>query len=202
MNSIDEARHYEEHRFQRRGRTRRLDRWEKRIAQRMFDLAGQESHIVDVPCGPGRFVPVFGGARKLTLADLSPHAVEVCRERTRGMPHVEVFESDVRSLPLEAASADLCFCMRLFHHFRDDDARRAALRELARVSKRYVVVSFYNARSLRFLRRRLLRRKIRGNYVSFAHLAALAREVGLEPMWRFPKVNLIEQQCVAVFTKR
>ena len=85
---------------------------------------------------------------------------------------------------------------------KTDAIRLAAMSELARVSKKYVGLTFYNSRSIRYLRKRLLGKKISGVYISFKQLNAIAQKAGLECMYRTPKMNFVEQQCMVIFKKR
>ena len=84
---------------------------------------------------------------------------------------------------------------------KNDQVRLNALKELARVSSKYVALSFYNINCLRFYRRKILRKKIRGNYITFNHITNLAKQAGLKSVERFPKLNLVEQQCLVIFKK-
>jgi ubiquinone/menaquinone biosynthesis C-methylase UbiE len=165
-------------------------------------MAGPNVRILDVPCGNGRFYEIFSGASKLILVDRSEAMLKACKERIGDKEHVEWIQSDIRSLPLPDGAVDLSFCMRLLHHMKTDEIRLAAIRELARVSRRYVALSFYNLHSLRYYRKRILRKKISGVYISFKHLVNLAKKAGLECVYRIPKINLIEQQCMIIFQKR
>ncbi len=104
-------------------------------------------------------------------------------------------------MPLPDNSVDLCFCMRLFHHMKTDAVRLRALRELSRITRKYVGLSFYNKNCLSYYYRRTLGKKIRGNYVMSRHIAKLARQVGLECIERRPSLNLFEKQCLLIFKK-
>ena len=199
--TIEEARNYEDTRFDSSRRVRSLDEFEKTFAQRVLRMVGTDSHIVDIPCGSGRFFPIFSEAGRLTMVDRSPSMLQAAREKVGGTEDVDLIQAEIPSLPLTDNAADLCFCMRLFHHFKNDDNRLDALKELARVTRKYVALSFYNQNCLRFYRKRILRKRIRGNYISFGHLADLARQAGLEVVERFPKLNLIDQQCLVILKK-
>lgn len=199
--TIEEARQYEQKRFAHRYRTRRLDKFEKAFARRLCQMVGSEGHIVDVPCGSGRFFDIFSKAKSLTMIDYSAGMLKTVEERYGIAENVRMIQADIASLPLDDNSADLCFCMRLFHHMKDDQTRSGALKELARVSKKYVALSFYNKNCLRFYWRKTLGKKIRGNYVTFGHIVNLAEQTGLEPVRRLPKLNLTEQQCLIIFKK-
>jgi len=199
----EEARVYRTENYKKK--ERRRDKWlesfDREFARKVFDLVGSDSHIVDIPCGNGRFFGIFSKAKKLTMADYSMNMLKACEERFGEPANVRLIQADVASLPLLDNSADLCFCMRLFHHMKTDDVRLNALRELARVSRKYVALSFYNSNAWRFYRKKILGKKFRGNYITFGHMIALAKQAGLECVKRFPKVNLIEEQCLVIFRK-
>jgi ubiquinone/menaquinone biosynthesis C-methylase UbiE len=180
---------------------RRVDHFEKKFAQRVFDLVGVASHILDLPCGSGRFLSVFSRAKRLTMIDLSPEMLEAGREKATGRDNVRFAIGDVRSIPLSDGAANLTFTMRLFHHLPSDDFRLTALKELARVSKSYVALSFYNRNAWRYYWRWILGKKIRGHHITYSHMVWLAKKAGLTPVERWPKRTGCEQQCLAIFQK-
>jgi len=194
--TIDKAKNYEKKRFTRRYRMRRLDRLEKAFAMQVVEMLGNS-----VPCGDGRFFDIFSNAKKLTMIDYSENMLAVAKEKIGDAKNVEFVRADISNLPLPADSAELCFCMRLFHHMEDDHTRLTALKELSRISNKYVAMSFYNKGCLRFYRRKLLGKKIRGSYVTFAHIVELASQAGLKFVKRIPSVNTIEPQCLVIFEK-
>jgi len=199
--TIDEAVNYEKKRFSRRYRMRYLDRLEKAFAKEVFEMVGVGSHIVDIPCGNGRFFGVFSKARKLTMVDYSENMLAAAKEKCGTPENVEFIRSDISSMPLSDSCAELCFCMRLFHHMQNDQVRLQSLKELVRISKKYVALSFYNRNCLRFYLRKILGKKIRGNYVTFAHIIDLAGQARLRVVQRIPKLNLFEQQCFVILEK-
>jgi ubiquinone/menaquinone biosynthesis C-methylase UbiE len=199
--TIEKAKTYEKKRFSRRYRTRRLNRFEKAFALRLVEMLGNSVHIVDVPCGDGRFFDIFSNANKLTMIDYSENMLAATKEKVGDAKNVEFVRADISNLPLPADSAELCFSMRLFHHMKDDQIRLAAFKELSRISNKYVAMSFYNKGCLRFYWRKLLRKKIRGNYVTLTHIVELANQAGLKFVKRIPRVNTIEQQCLVIFEK-
>lgn len=205
--SMEEARVYrrtsgEDKPFVRRYRMRRLERAEQRFARELLSLVGTEAHIVDVPCGNGRFFEIFSKAKNLSMVDYSINMLKAIEEKFGTHENVQLIQAEISSIPLPDGSADLCFCMRLFHHMKNDSVRLAALKELTRISKKYVALSFYNKSCLRYYWRKLLGKKIRGNYVTCAHIVDMAKQAGLELVARSPKLNLLEQQCFAVFRRK
>ena len=199
--TIDKAKNYEKKRFTRSYRMRRLDRLEKAFALQVVEMLDNGVHIVDIPCGDGRFFDVFSNAKKLTMIDYSENMLAVAKEKIGNAKNVEFIRADISNLPMPANCAELCFCMRLFHHMEDDRIRLTALKELARISKKYVAMSFYNKGCWRFYRRKLLGKKIRGSYVTFAHFVELASQAGLKFVKRIPRVNTIEPQCLVILDK-
>jgi ubiquinone/menaquinone biosynthesis C-methylase UbiE len=201
LTTVEQAKIYEKKRFGRRHKTRRVDRFEKAFAKNMYEMVGREAVIVDIPCGSGRFFEIFSRARKLIMVDYSENMLNVVKERFEIGENVQILQGEISNLPLGSNIADLCFCMRLFHHMKTDEIRLNALKELARISNRYIALSFYNKNSLRYYWRKMLGKKIRGNYITFDNIAGLAKRIGLEVVGRFPKLNLVEQQCLVVFKK-
>lgn len=69
-------------------------------------------------------------------------------------------------LPFADNAFDLVLCCRLLHHYEAEEHRQAAMGELFRVARHYVIASFWDARSLTAWRRRttgpLRRRKGKG----------------------------------------
>ena len=201
LSTIKEARSYEITRFTRNSRMKKIDRFEKAFAQRLLDIVGEQAHILDIPCGNGRFFSIFSKAKRLTMADYSLNMLKAAEEKFGTAKNIEFIQADISSIPLADGSVDLCFCMRLFHHMKNEQVQLKALKELARVSSKLIALSFYNKSCLRFYRRKILGKKIRGNYTTFNHIVSIAKQAGLELVERFPKINMIEQQCLLLFKK-
>ena len=199
--TIDKAKNYEKKRFTCSYRMRRLDRLEKAFASQVVEMLGNGVHIVDIPCGDGRFYDIFSNVKKLTMIDYSENMLAVVKEKFGDAKNVEFVRADISNIPLPGDCAELCFCMRLFHHMKDDHIRLKALKELTRISNKYVALSFYNKGCLRFYRRKLLGKKIRGSYVTFTRFVELASHAGLKFVKRIPGVNMIEPQCLVIFEK-
>lgn len=201
LTTVEEAKVYEEKRFGRLYKTRKVNRFEKTFAKNMYEMVGREAIIVDVPCGSGRFFEIFSKAAKLTMVDYSESMLKVAEERYGIPENVKMLQGDIVSLPLSDNSADLCFCMRFFHHLDNDKVTLKVLKELSRVSRKYVALSFYNRNCLRYYRKKLRGKRIRGYYLSFSHLVELARQADLEIIEKRPKINFVEQQCLVIFKK-
>jgi ubiquinone/menaquinone biosynthesis C-methylase UbiE len=198
---IEHARGYEDERYFSNRRGRRLNELDQAFAKMILELAGEEAHIVDVPCGTGRFFNVFSRAQKLTMIDYSENMLSIVKERHGEHDHIQVLQGDIKALPLEDRSADACFSMRYFHHLDNDKIALTILKELARVSRRYVGISFYNKNSYKYISRTLRGKGMSGFYFKFQTIRDLAEEAGLRVVKKIPKFNLKEQHCLVLFEK-
>ncbi|MAT16137.1 MAG: hypothetical protein CMJ46_12810 [Planctomyces sp.] len=123
------------------------------------------SRVLDLPCGTGRLTKLLTKAGfDVTGGDSSPHMVTLAHENWRnhgGDPKQARFEvRDVMNTGFADNSFDAVICNRLFHHFNESETRVRAFRELKRISKRQVIVSFFNSfafDSVRFKLKHFLR---------------------------------------------
>lgn len=94
--------------------------------------------VLDLGCGPGADLPALaeaaGGAGQVIGIDNDPDAVRQARDRTAGLPQVEVREGDVQALGLPAASADKARTDRVLQHVADPAAVLAEARRVLRDS--------------------------------------------------------------------
>jgi SAM-dependent methyltransferase len=155
-----------------------VDAAERRMVADLAAELGLAGPVLDVPCGAGRFLPIFAAAAERTVgADVSMDMLGLARGVAAEAPGpCAVLAADARRLPFADGTFELAFAMRLLHRVRDAAEREAVLAELARASRRWVLFSFYNRRSFRGLRDRL-----RGRYPgeTRSRIAAEARRAGL-----------------------
>jgi SAM-dependent methyltransferase len=122
-------------------------------------LRGQDVRVLDVGTGNGdalarllRWGEHGGGHWTGVGLDIHPDILAVASHRRSRPPFVR---ADALALPFAARSFDVVLCTLTLHHFQDGDAVRL-LRELARVSRRIVLVSDLERRRLAYLGARLL----------------------------------------------
>ena len=127
---------------------RRLSlRREIRCVDRALAAAGASGTILDLPCGAGRFAATIRAVADRYLAsDLSLPMARLCVQVAGGG---EAFLADAHRIPLGDGAVDGVAALRLIHHFPDPDERRALLAEFARVSRRFLVVTFLDAGSVK-----------------------------------------------------
>lgn len=139
--------------------------------------------VLDLPCGTGRFTGLLLGAGKRVVnADRSRAMLLAARERAAG-GRAEHVECDAARLPFADRSFDLVMSIRFFLHV-PKELRAGFLREMGRVSRRWVVVDVRHRYSLTTLGKRV-RARIAGREPpslrsSLAEIDADVSAAGLE----------------------
>jgi SAM-dependent methyltransferase len=153
---------YERRRY--RGLDQRLVHFrETRILKKLLHLAAAEplrpGRLLDAPCGYGRFTDLLQqtGAG-LVSSDLSPAMVKRTRDRRQPAgPPLGAVADIKRGLPFRSGMFGLTFSVRFFHHLHQPQERLAVLAELARVTSRWALVSYYRLNPLHRLQRKIRR---------------------------------------------
>ena len=172
------AEHYRDRRFL-AAHGPRTDRRERAVLRRLLALAGAApGPWLDAPCGAGRLTdelpgPVIRLDRDLAMLRAGAgDGRRVC--------------ATVLALPFRDGVFAGVLCCRLLQHVAGAKARRAVLRELARVSRGAVVVSFFDALSLlharRLVRRAFGKPRSGRSAVGRAAFRRDLRAAGLEPV--------------------
>jgi ubiquinone/menaquinone biosynthesis C-methylase UbiE len=91
----------------------------------------------------------------ITATDIHPQTLEVARRLSSGFPEIKVESADALALPYADRQFDVSILCLTLHHF-DDAGQRTLLRELARVSRRAVIISELERHRLNYLGARLL----------------------------------------------
>ncbi|MCG3147306.1 MAG: hypothetical protein PCFJNLEI_00745 [Verrucomicrobiae bacterium] len=149
------------HRFE-QGAHKRINQREQKAVREIFAGLNGIQRIVDVPSGAGRFAPTLGQNGRILVEIDSAHEMLVfANERAvqAGLRTI-CLQGDASVLPLGTASVDCVFCNRLLHHIYAGSERLAFLREFHRVTRRYLVISFFDYHLFGSLRRAL--KKLKG----------------------------------------
>ncbi|MCX7974704.1 MAG: class I SAM-dependent methyltransferase [Candidatus Aminicenantes bacterium] len=153
---------YERRRY--RGLDQRLVHWrETRILKKWLkELALQGDNLgpcLDAPCGYGRFSRlILENGFRLISGDLS--LAMVARARRRGYNNhfpIGIILNMLTGLPFIDSSFDVVLSLRFFHHLHSSRERLTVLTEIARVTKRWAIVSFYKKQALHIWQRRFRR---------------------------------------------
>jgi ubiquinone/menaquinone biosynthesis C-methylase UbiE len=138
---------------------RLFDAMEKRTLRQVVRraVAGIASPaVLDAPCGTGRITEILL-EEGLTVVggDISPAMIAVAQQKCKRFgAAVSWRQVDLERLDIPDNSFDLVTCIRLFHHLETPD-REAILRQLARVSRRYVLVNVAYSAAIYRMRRKL-----------------------------------------------
>jgi len=138
-----------------RGGHRGIDRREQRAVAGVFAGLDDCASVLDVPSGAGRFLRTLAGAagRRIIEIDVAHEMLGLARDRSRQHGVVAgVLQADALALPVRDGGVDCVFCNRLLHHILTPAERQQFLREFARVSRRYLVISFFDYHRLGALR--------------------------------------------------
>jgi len=118
----------------------------KCISKALADVA-KGSHILDIPCGAGRLLPeLVEMGFKVTSADVAPPMIEEAQKYAESQHlkvKVDYAIADVLDTGFQDNSFDVVLCNRMFHHFRESEVRVAGLKELKRIAREYLIVSFF-----------------------------------------------------------
>jgi SAM-dependent methyltransferase len=133
---------YLDHRY---GGTQRLLAARERqvVAALLEDLPGSLL-ILDAPSGYGRFTPLLATRGQVVSCDISRKRLHAVTDGAAALPLVQ---ADLRGgFPFATDVFDLVFAFRYFHHLHGWAERAALVAELVRVSRRFVIVSYYAGR--------------------------------------------------------
>jgi len=157
-----------------------MNRREQRFVAEMLSMTHQPlAEILDIPCGHGRFTPQLRAAatERLVCGDLRPKHIQalVAAEPDHGT-RIETVQTDLfERLPFKDGEFDLVFNFRFLHHVRRDNQRSHLIKELARVSRRYLIVSYYQNAALHAFQKRIWRRPGHSHDLPMVDRAAFLR---------------------------
>lgn len=112
-----------------------------------------DGYVLDSPCGAGRLAPFLRerGAQVLAF-DRSAAMARVARAAAGNAAR-----ANAEQLPLASNSVAGAVCFRFLHHLPTAEQRQSVLAELTRVSREFVVVSFFHPISTHNFLRQLRR---------------------------------------------
>lgn len=204
----DVARAYDRERFHGwAGRT--FDALEKRAVRRGIRAvrpALSDVKVLDIPCGTGRITEVLlDEGLCVTGADISEQMMEVAQLKCRGFgDRVEFRRLDLDALELPDESFDLVTCIRLFHHL-ESPARQKVLKEIARISRQFVLANVSLSTTYYRLRRRAKHLLGQGVSRTSSTWREIRREVaaaGLRIHARYYVARGLSEDLVLLLTKR
>lgn len=180
-------------------------RLEFRVIRRCLEAVGPQGSMLDLPSGVGRLFPAYrGAARRHFGMDISLEMLKFARE---AMAEVGpgLAAASATHIPLRDGAVDLVFSARLFHHLPDPEVRRRYILELCRVSRGWIVMTFFHTWSLKNILRRLRRpfnRKKPKVTMTTGELRGIAGAAGWEVVKTVPLARLASGHHFAVLRRR
>jgi SAM-dependent methyltransferase len=139
----------------------RKNRLEMQCIEQALEGLDSNSLVLDLPCGSGRLEPMFlqkgfhvvAADFSRPMLDVAKQYVETIPESSRSAsPALFFSQQDILNTGFKDDTFDAVVCNRLFHHYPEPDLRRAVLRELKRICKGRIIVSYYSNFALSALR--------------------------------------------------
>lgn len=191
-------------------RQRPTKRWstQREFAILERQLAGQprSGTLLDLPSGGGRLSDQLARhADLLVEADIGLGQLLYNKEHYEGPPKRVWMTASAFHIPFQDESLDGVVCCRLCHHLPTAEERERLVAELLRVSRRFVIMTFFDHHSVKnYLRR--LRRPFDGKppkmTMTVDRVRELASEHGAELVGQPPLSRLFSGHRYALMVKR
>lgn len=136
-----------------------LKRWstarEFKLLDRLLSSQGHCELLLDLPCGGGRLSPRIGAHTDLLIeADIAVGQVLYGKRHSELDTPQTWMTASAFHIPFRDNSVDGTICCRLCHHLPTAAERERLIEELLRVSRRFVIMTFFDFYSLKnWLRR-------------------------------------------------
>ncbi len=122
-------------------------------------LLASQSHcatLLDLPSGGGRLSPQIAEYTDLLIeADIALGQVQYGKEFGRVNTKQVWMTASGFHIPFKSSTIDGIVCVRLNHHLPTPDERERLVRELLRVAKKFVIMTYFDYHSLKNLGRRI-----------------------------------------------
>lgn len=178
------------------------DKRERALLAGYFAQIGYAESILDLPCGHGRLSDFLKGhCQKLIEADWSFTMVSL-NQRDHGTENRRYFRASALEIPLPDRSVDVVVSFRLSHHLETQELRERHLRELFRVARKAVIVTWFSATSLKNMLRQVrvvLAGKKPKNVLRNERVRAVATENGFTQRQAKPLFRIGSGHVVGLF---
>lgn len=179
---------------------------QRAVGRLLSSIRNDVTSIADIPCGTGKMVtfmgtmavPAFGG-------DVSGSMLRIAKESARhSAPNMRFIRLDITRMPFPDGAFDAVVCLRLLHRV-PTDVKKAALKELRRVTRRYAVVSYGLETVWHALRRRLRTVVSRGNTIPYgltpSAMQTLFTEAELRVARKVSPLPMLSAEEIALLVK-
>ena len=175
------------------------------VIERVFRIVGGgHQRFLDLPSGTGRLFRAFRPyGENFFETDVSHEMLKLARENLGEFkPHL--VNASAFHIPYKDGSFDCVFSARLTHHIPETKERDQFIRELVRVSRQWVVMTFFHTWSLKNVVRRLrwiFTRKRSKITMTTGELREVAKTAGLELVTTIPLARLFSGHHYAILKK-
>lgn len=141
-----------------RASKRATTRKEARLIRRHIQSQPACRTILDLPCGGGRLSPAIAEAAPDALileADIGLGQVRYARDHRLAEERQAFMTASGFHIPIRDEGVDATVCCRLFHHLPGVEEQERLLGELLRVSRQFVVLTFFDFYSVKNTLRRI-----------------------------------------------
>jgi ubiquinone/menaquinone biosynthesis C-methylase UbiE len=177
-------------------------REQRLLAQMLTHCQLAKGTVLDVPCGYSRFAPVYAHLGITAIGtDVSYDMAHLAAANHARHGQERWLCADVLALPFTDSVFDGVLCIRLLHHRYSDTERQRILCELARVSRRFVLISFYLATPLHTLARSWRGTRGRLAMMTVAQFRDLAQQSQLHILQQRALCRFCHAQTFAVLAK-
>lgn len=138
--------------------TERVNNWsEQRLLKRLLDpvaAAGIDGRALDLPCGYGRLYSLLRDLGvSVVEGDWSFHLLGAARffhaKEQAATPPAGYVRATALRLPFKDRTFGLVLSVRLCHHIREHQERVQYLREIMRVSRKWLVFTYFDTDSVK-----------------------------------------------------
>ncbi len=186
---------------------RKHDQEMQMIAQAMGMTKGVRT-VLDAPCGVGRAtIWMAQQGFQVTGIDLGEAALALAARllEDEGL-QASLASHDIFALPYADKAFDATLCFRLLHHFESPELRTRLIREVCRVSGKYVLMSRISPLSVTSLRRRvrllLTGKPIKQYPVSASEMHAEFAAAGFVPVGSAGRFALFHSLQLQVYSRK
>jgi ubiquinone/menaquinone biosynthesis C-methylase UbiE len=177
-------------------------REQRMLAQLLTQCQLTNSTVLDVPCGYSRFASLYARLGITAIgADVSYDMAHLAAASHARHGRECWLCADVLALPFTDSVFDSVLCIRLLHHRYSDAERQRILCELARVSRRFVIISFYRSTLLHAVARHWRGARGRLTTMTLPHLRELVQASGLQIQRVHSLLRFCHAQTFVMLTK-
>ncbi|RME84131.1 MAG: class I SAM-dependent methyltransferase [Planctomycetota bacterium] len=131
--------------YQNRFQSTKRDRREKKAILKLLRGIPKSSKILDIPCGTGRITRfLYENGYQVVGADSSESMIQIARSiSSKDSISLDFEIQNLFSTTYPDHAFDVLVCNRFFHHLYNSSSRVTALKELARITKGPIILSFF-----------------------------------------------------------